>query len=154
MIKYIQGDILDPSLDLGVLVHGCNCFHTMKSGVAKVIAERYPEAAAVDKLTSYGDRSKLGSISVASAGDDEHSPLIVNGYIEFNYGREPGHRYVSYDALVQVMEAVKDIVKDDTETRIGLPKIGAGLGGGDWLIIEAIINSVFKDREIIVVTLN
>lgn len=36
------------------------------------------------------------------------------------------------------------------DEKIGLPKIGAGLGGGDWAVIEEIINNVFDGYDVTV----
>ena len=38
--------------------------------------------------------------------------------------------------------------------RIGFPRIGAGLGGGDWKVIEAMIKSIFHDEDVTIYVLN
>jgi hypothetical protein len=37
---------------------------------------------------------------------------------------------------------------------VGIPFIGCGLAGGDWRIVEKIINEIFKNRTIYVYYLN
>lgn len=151
MITYVKGDLLDPKWQFSVIIHGANCFHTMKSGVAKAIVAKYPEALEADKLTKKGDRSKMGSITVAGTGAHSgESPLIVNAYTQYSYGTEEGMIYVSYEAFKAAMLQIKELFSDSSY-KIGMPKIGSGLGGGDWAKLESIINEVFPNKEIFVV---
>ena len=57
MIKFVTGDLLDKAEngDYDIIVHGCNCFCVMGSGIAAQIRERYPEAAEIDKQTLRGN---------------------------------------------------------------------------------------------------
>ena len=149
MIKYEKGDLLDrEKFKFNAIVHGCNCFHTMKSGVAGQIAERYPEAIEADKMTEFGDKKKLGSISVGAVelGDDPY--LIINAYTQFEYGT--GKVHLDYEALEAAREQINEVFKPEDYT-LGFPQIGCGLAGGDWDKVEEIMNKVFKDREITVV---
>ena len=54
-----------------------------------------------------------------------------------------------YDAIRKVMIILYDYCKQNNY-RLAIPKIGAGKALGDWNIIEAIIEDVFHDQEIIV----
>ena len=120
-----------------VIVHGCNCFHQMGAGIAKQIAAAHPEAVAADRRTGYGDRAKLGTYSVATIGGSvDHPPRdlhIVNAYTQYYYR---GRRNTDYRAIQDVF---RRIAADFRGLRVGIPRIGAGLGGGEWATIEAII---------------
>jgi len=131
-MKTIKGNLLDYAEAgyLDAIVHGCNCFHAMGGGIAAQIAQRFPEAVEADYRTERGDSEKLGTISVARHGE----LTIVNGYTQYMYSS--GQREVSYVAVLGVMREVKRRFGD---LRIGYPKIGAGLAGGDWEIIAPII---------------
>jgi len=149
MINYVQGDLLDPSLNFDVIVHGCNCFHTMRRGVAKAIKEKYPQAYEADKnLTEKGDESKLGSLSMAFNESGEGPEHIVNAYTQYRYGRDKVH--VDYEALGAAMVALSEIFDADKYS-IAFPKIGCGLAGGDWNVVEAIINKIFAHKKVTVV---
>jgi len=118
-----------------VIVHGCNCFNEMGAGIAKQIKSHYPEAYEVDQKTTKGDISKLGTYTIA-----EHNGLIiVNAYTEYKYGRG---KQVDYEAIQQVFHR---IVRDFSDKKIGIPKIGAGYGGGRWKIIHDIIYKEMKE---------
>jgi len=45
---------------------------------------------------------------------------------------------------------MKSLKSEFGKRKIGIPKIGSGLGGGDWDIIENIVNKVFVDTDIYV----
>ena len=49
-----------------------------------------------------------------------------------------------YDAIRKVMRLIKI---ESTGQRIGYPKIGAGLAGGDWEIIAAIIEEELAGED-------
>ena len=137
-MKTIKGDIVKLVLDghFDVIVHGCNCFHTMNSGVAKAIRKEFPEAYDTDvRLTEKGDKNKLGKISTTFLNRNCFSFYVVNAYTQFDYGYD-GKRRVDYDAVRKAFYCVAAF----KDKRIGYPRLGAGLAGGDWNIISAIID--------------
>ena len=137
-MKQVKGDLitLTEKTDFDVIVHGCNCFNTMGAGIAKTIKERYPEAYREDCKTSRGDITKLGGYTwtVAKAPNTGWFFVIVNAYTQFNYGKGC---QVDYRAIRTVF---RTIAANFSYARIGYPRIGAGHGGGDWNIIEQIID--------------
>jgi O-acetyl-ADP-ribose deacetylase (regulator of RNase III) len=139
-LKYKIGDLIKAAVDgeVNVIAHCANCFNTMKSGIAPQIVKMFPEAGEVDQETIKGDRSKLGSATAAY--DEFHKVLVVNLYGQYNYGREKGKVYVDYDALRCDFGIMRDCMYKVDNRKIGLPRLAAGLSGGDWLIIEQIIN--------------
>ncbi|MEM9839717.1 MAG: macro domain-containing protein [Pseudomonadota bacterium] len=140
-MKERVGDLLLLALDgeFDVIVHGCNCFHTMGGGIARVIAQHFPEALEADKATPAGDREKLGSISFAQVERATGKFTIVNAYTQFDF-RGPQPR-VSYEAVSQAFDT---IAQQFNGARIGYPMIGAGLAGGDWAIISERINTALE----------
>lgn len=139
-MKVIEGDLVEFARNgrFDVIVHGCNCFCTMGAGVAKAIAAAFPEALAVDRATPKGDRAKLGTNSVAACD----RVTIVNAYTQFDW-RGRG-RKVDYDA---VRSCFAEVSRRFPDARIGYPKIGAGLAGGDWDVIAGIIDEELAGRE-------
>jgi len=142
MIKYIRGDIF--KTDLNIIAHGCNCSGGFNSGVAFQIAQKYPEVrtAYLNKFKKEG--WKLGDIQIVQT----QNKTIINCGTQQFYGKD-GKKYVSYEAIESVMIKLLDYSLKTNQT-IAIPKIGAGLAGGDWEVIESIINKVFKDVEIVV----
>lgn len=142
MINYVKGNLFESSAE--ILAHGCNCIGGFNSGVAKGFSIHYPESRKqyLHKYNTVG--WKLGDVQFVNTKDK----LIANCATQFRYGREP-LVYIDYDAIKVVMKKLYDYSKQNNKT-IAIPKIGAGLGGGDWLIIEKIINDIFTDKEILV----
>ena len=125
----IEGDLIALALAgrFDVIVHGCNCFCTMSAGIARVIQDEFPEAYAADLVTVKGDRNKLGDYSSATVRRGEHEITIINGYTQFHYHGDSV--LVDYDAVERLFTKIK---QQFSGRRIGYPKIGAGLAGGDW----------------------
>jgi O-acetyl-ADP-ribose deacetylase (regulator of RNase III) len=133
-MNVIQGDLITLAKTnyIDVIVHGCNCKHTMGAGIAKQIKRSFPLAYAADKKTLYMDRHKLGTYSYAVIG--KYNLIVVNGYTQFDYS---GKNNINYDALRKVFNAIK---RNFSGKIIAFPKIGAGLAGGNWSIIKKIID--------------
>lgn len=142
--KIIQGDLLKLALDgvFDVVVHGCNCQCQMGNGIALSIKTQFPEAYWADCATPKGDAAKLGTISFASITRDETCFVVVNAYTQFHW-RGAGVK-ADYEAI---RKAMKDIKIAFAGKKIGYPRIGAGLAGGDWEIISAIIAEELEGED-------
>jgi len=149
----MKGNLIDLAEQgqFNVIVHGCNCFHTMGAGIAKEIATRYPPAYVADCiLTKNGDETKLGKYTWQEVhAYTGRSFIVVNAYTQYKYGR--GGPHVDYDAI---KSAFNMIAKQFGGSTIGYPKIGAGFGGGDWNKIQTIINTELQGVVHHLVTLN
>lgn len=141
-MKSVNGDLISLA-NMGyfnVIVHGCNCFNEMGKGIACQIKDNYPEAYEADCKTKCGDKSKLGTYSVAiisDLNDQESTPLcdltVINAYTQYKY---KGRNNIDYNAVRDVFHK---IAEDFPNSRIGIPKIGAGMAGGKWSLLQDII---------------
>ena len=134
-MNVVEGDLIALALQgkFDVIVHGCNCFCSMQAGIAKSIQDAFPEAYLADCATASGERAKLGTFSSALVVRGDYQFTVVNAYTQFGY---QGAGNADYEAIQQVFAA---IAANFHGLRIGYPMIGAGLGGGNWAVIEAII---------------
>jgi O-acetyl-ADP-ribose deacetylase (regulator of RNase III) len=141
-IQYIQGDLFQT--EIKTIAHGCNAQGVMGSGVAKIIREKYPKA--YQRYRNEYEKNNtlhLGTIITVPCRDhlDENKVrVIVNAITQKLYGRD-GCRYVSYDAVVESMQAVNRLFEIYGISEVAMPKIGAGLANGKWEIIERIIET-------------
>lgn len=139
-MRYVKGNLFDAPEK--IIAHGCNAQGVMGAGIAKTIKEKYPDCFKLYQHyhTVYG--LKLGEMILWNG------PFltIANLITQNSYGR--GSRLVDYEACAQAFERLAS--EYDTweggKTEIAIPKIGAGLGGGSWEVIEAIIKEVEKNR--------
>ena len=77
--------------------------------------------------------------------------IVVNSYTQYNYGanhKDGVSKPLDYEALTLCMRKINHGFKGK---HIGLPKIGAGLAGGDWNRIKKIIQTELKDMKVSVV---
>lgn len=126
-----------------VIIHGCNCFCTMGAGIAKAIKAAFPAAYEADLQTEKGSRDKLGTYTSATLTLEKgHTLTVINAYTQHHY-RGRGVK-VDYDAIAQVMQR---IASDYPTQRIGYPRIGAGLAGGDWDRISNLIDEAFEGLD-------
>ncbi len=139
-----KGDLLTLALEgrFDVIIHGCNCFCTMGGGIARVIREEFPEAYAADLVTGKGDRNKLGDFTFATVTRNSRELTIVNGYTQFHF--HGAGVLVDYDAVRRLFANIK---KGFSGKRFGYPKIGAGLAGGDWEKLAAIIDQELAGED-------
>ncbi len=149
--KEINGDLIGLALnnEFNAIIHGCNCFNTMGKGIAYTIKKVFPEAYEADRKTRRGDKSKLGDYSYAALTIRQKEFFVINAYTQYDYritSKNPNN--VDYDAIRSVFLKIN---KDFKGLHIGIPKIGAGLAGGDWNRIESIINKVTPDINITLV---
>ena len=118
-----------------VIVHGCNCFCTMGAGISKAIKSEFPEAYEADCNTEKGSKDKLGTYSHATIQKNGNEITVINAYTQHDY-KGPGMK-ADYEAIGSVFKKIK---LNYSGKRIGYPKIGAGLAGGDWEKISKIID--------------
>ena len=134
-LKHTKGNLIDlaEAGAFDVIVHGCNCFNTMGSGIAKEIRERYPMVFAIDSLTESGDIMKLGCWTEV----EPSTFLIINAYTQYGYKGATMNvdlfEYTSFQLILQKLASLHG--KKD----FGFPYIGMGLAGGDKPIIMAML---------------
>jgi len=143
--REISGDLVEMAKEnkFIAIVHGCNCFCKMGAGIAKQIKQSFPCAYEADCMSESGDKAKLGTYSTSKP---RGCSFIVNAYTQFEYGRNK--RHANYDAIRSVFKLIN---QNFIGASIGIPKIGAGLAGGDWSVIKSIIDEATPDIDITLV---
>lgn len=145
-IKYIKGDLLQSNCQL--LCHGVNCSGGFGSGLAGQIAKKYPRVRELYYKKYNYEGWQLGEVQFVRI---KNSLFIANCATQKYYGRGV-QQYVDYNAIETCLREVFSFANEN-QLSVGLPKIGCGLGGGDWLIVKELINklSVIYNRLDIVV---
>lgn len=129
MIQYVDGNLLDlaESGEFDVIVHGCNCFNTMGSGIAAQIKKRYPNVHRVDAETECGSIQKLGTYTQDRVLTLFHEFTVINAYTQYGVSRnEDVFEYASFDVILRKLAHTYN-----QDQRFGFPRIGQGLAGGD-----------------------
>ncbi len=147
-MKVTEGDLIKKAKEgeFDLIAHGCNCFCTMGAGIAKGIKSEFPEAFEADRVTQTGAKEKLGTCSFAKIERDGINLIVVNAYTQFDY-RGRGVK-VDYDAVRSCMKWIRENFEGK---RTGIPKIGAGLAGGDWERISHIVDEELAEEDVTLV---
>ena len=137
-IQYIKQNIA--TVTKGVIAHGCNYVGVMGAGVAKVLADKYPQCFIqyAKWLQTFPNRKDaLGKCGIVAINKD----LAIANCIT--------QGLMGYDGQMATPEAIKSSLgiafaaTQNTNRAIYLPKIGAGLGGLDWeKDVEPIVSSL------------
>lgn len=150
IISHIEGDLIELAQTgkFDVVAHGCNCFCTMKRGIAPQMAKAFDcDNFELEKLMYKGDIRKLGNIDFKSIG----TLTVVNIYSQYHF-HDPSPTSgipLDYDALRLAFRKMNILF---AKQHIGLPKIGCGYAKGDWNKVQRIIEQELKDCNITVVT--
>lgn len=147
-MKTVKGDLIKMALrgEFDLIAHGCNCMCAMGKGIALTIKNTFPRVYEIDCQTKAADQSKLGTCSVAEIQTDAGELIVVNAYTQFHWKGPEGN--TSYEATESCMKWIGENFPDK---KIGLPLIGAGLGGGDWNRISAIIEKELAGCDVTIV---
>lgn len=136
-----QGCIVE-NVKKGFILQQVNCKGVMNSGVAKVIREAYPVVFEEYKKRFVLRGVHLGEFQVIAVNGPEL--CVVNLFGQDTYGKYGQH--TNYIALEQSLCSFSEWLADPhiqehtgPNPKIHHPKIGAGLGGGDWNKIKAMI---------------
>lgn len=155
--------------EIDIMGQQCNCFCMMGAGIAPLIAKRFPEMKEVDDMTGPGDTNKLGFYTAAKVSRlCGLMGMGVNFYGQYMGGTTPEVLNIStgktifnglsrYEPLRHALRAFNCALYDPSTTRkfkIGLPKMGAGIAGGDWATIEQIISDELTNLDVFIYVLN
>lgn len=143
--RYIKGDITET--ELKYIAHGVNCQNKMGSGVAKALFTKFPNIKSeyhdyLNGLSYIKYSVELGEVQTVLS----KNKVIFNCFTQWNYGYD-GKKYVNYSAIVKSFINLLDKVGYEIAFGhpIAIPKIGCGLAGGDWNIVEQLINDTVGD---------
>ena len=143
MLNYKNGDIVDATEQL--IAHGCKNMGVMNSGVAKAIRRKWSDAYTDYKYEYDQHGLSMGAINFSYIDDK----IIANCITQDGYGYD-GELYVDYIAIRKCFDALNKYCVKKKITEIAIPRIGAGLGGGDWDTIAPIILAKMTDVSVTV----
>jgi hypothetical protein len=95
---------------------------------------------------------KLGEIQLVKI----NNVFVVNMISQNGTISTSNKKPIKYAALVQCLTKLKNYIEifkkkyPDTQIEIHAPKFGSGLAGGNWDLIEELINEIFHDDSVYV----
>ncbi len=135
MINYIIGDATDPIIAHGnkIIAHGCNDLGKWGAGFSGAVSKRWhlPE----QKYRAIM-RYNLGEIQLIKVSADT---VVANMITQRGIrGAQYGTRPLRYVALANCLDKLANRAVY-TGASVHMPRIGCGLAGGNWNVVEALI---------------
>lgn len=148
-IKYVVSDVRtytdEQSENKTILIpHCCNDLAVMGAGVALALRNKWPQV-----FTDYEKMEQtlgnVGFVPVEFDEFDDPTKYVVNMIGQHGVKSKNNTKPVSYTALMDAMRNVFQYLYGYkiTDPVIHAPLFGAALAGGDWRIIEALIEEIW-----------
>lgn len=160
-IYYVTGDATCPQGDsTKVIVHICNDVGAWGRGFVLALSKRWKEPEQSYRYwysqgqTSTGTEFKLGNTQFVHVTKDIYvANMIAQRGIKRNVLR---NQLVDYSALESCLWMVNNYIKIalPKDTSIHMPRIGVGLGGGEWTEIVKCIEVTLSDIQVTVYDLD
>jgi O-acetyl-ADP-ribose deacetylase (regulator of RNase III) len=129
---FVTGDLFAHE-GLGAIAHGCNCAGAMGKGIAVQFRQRFPRMYAAYKQRCAEGRFNLGDVFAWSE----------DGLTIFNLGTQKTWRAkADLSAIETAVRSMVRLAEEAGIARIGLPRIGAGLGGLPWTDVRAVLTDI------------
>ena len=134
-INYVVGDATRPAgSGMKIIAHCCNDIGAWGAGFVLAISRRWRRPQQC--FSESGGITPLGGVQFV-----EVEPDIIVANIIGQHGcgfDEKGMPPIRYDAVAKGLEAVAHLAKS-MGCSVHMPRIGCGLAGGEWPIVEKII---------------
>lgn len=149
-LKYIQGDASLPETKNDIrkrhyIAHVCNNIGGWGSGFVLSLNKhsQLPKQKFLEFSKQYTQQQLLGCVCFA---DYINKIQIINMIAQNGVRNYDNPTPIKYDALEKCMKYVAETI--NPQSIIHGPKFGSGLAGGDWNVIESMINDVWKDFDV------
>lgn len=140
MIQYITGDATCPTGEgVKVIAHVCNDMGGWGRGFVLALSQQWnePEKSYRDWAAGRTDRPfGLGQTQYVTV---DHNLWVANMIGQHKTHTIAGVPPVRYEAMETALGDVADFAISKTAS-VHLPRIGCGLAGGKWEIVEQIVN--------------
>ena len=138
MITYITGDMFDSKAD--ALAHGVNTYGQMSGGIAVAFKERYPYMHAAYQAECEDGWLRGGDVMTWS--EKYNDQWIYNLATQIPPGANAKYTFVAASMSRMFEHAYDHFVRT-----IAMPKIGCGIGGLEWPVVESIIEDLITAYE-------
>jgi O-acetyl-ADP-ribose deacetylase (regulator of RNase III) len=135
---FTKGDLFNTG-GLRAYALGCHCAGNMDSGVALAFKKRWPRMADEYRARCEDGRFHLGDVFVWSEGDETVYCLAI---------QEHWKKKAKLAALSRSVLKMVELAAKGGNLRVGLPRIGTGLGGLDWPRVKSILTDVGAASEV------
>ena len=152
MIHYLTGGATAPVKKPALIMHMCNDVGGWGRGFVLALSKRWPEPETRYRRASHYD---LGYVQFAPCDETAGEEITVANMIA-QHGTSPAMGPpIRYAALAGCLTEVDRFARRwyqqaQEHITIHAPRIGCGLAGGSWSVVEPLIEFYLKDREVYV----
>lgn len=150
MIRYVEGDATTPQGEgPKAVVHVCNNVGAWGAGFVLAISRRWKEPEAAYRSWAASDLEfGLGRIQPVQVEQEPNDPIwVINMVAQHGIGSANGPA-IRYHELKTCLRKVAAFAKKNHAT-VHMPRIGCGLAGGRWELVEPIIRETLTCAGII-----
>jgi O-acetyl-ADP-ribose deacetylase (regulator of RNase III) len=126
---FTKGDIFATE-GIRAYAHGCNCAGAMGAGIAIEFKRRFPRMFEEYAARCADGRFGLGDVFVWT----EEDQTIFNLGTQVHWRKK-----AQVSALTRSLARMVDLAEHASIERVGVPRIGAGLGGLDWPRVKKVM---------------
>lgn len=148
IIKYLKGDATAPQVEGNkIIVHICNDLGGWGKGFVLAVSRKWPEPEKAYREW-YKDRSKndfgLGAAQLIQVSEEL---FIGNMIAQQGLKKINDVAPIRYEAVSACLSSIAVEAKR-INASIHMPRIGCGLAGGKWEVIEPIIIKTLSSKDI------
>jgi O-acetyl-ADP-ribose deacetylase (regulator of RNase III) len=138
---FVKGDLFETP-GIRAYAHGCNCAGAMSAGVAVAFKKRWPRMFEEYAVRCADGRFHLGDVFVWSEGD----AVVYNLATQEHWKTK-----ARLPALKKALRRTVELAALAGVERVGVPRIGAGLGGLDWPRVKSVLEEVGGETAVTLV---
>jgi O-acetyl-ADP-ribose deacetylase (regulator of RNase III) len=153
-IRYTKGDVTRPK-GSGLIVHCCNDIGGWGRGLVVALSKRWPHVEQEYRRWFRGNPSDctvhltgpfgLGAVQFVEAQPGCYVANLIGQHdIRWHNGVPP----IRYPAISTGLWHVRDFCQTSAVPGVHMPRMGSGLAGGDWSIIERLIQKKLCDEGV------
>lgn len=143
-INYLLGDATEPQSDHPfAIIHINNNLGAWGGGFVLAVSEKWIEPEVEYRRAIQKQEIELGDIQIVPIED---FAVVVNMVAQDGFPTDKRPCAIDYEALAECLRKIAKRLPP--QYSINLPRIGTGIGGGDWNVIEEILNNELADYEI------
>jgi O-acetyl-ADP-ribose deacetylase (regulator of RNase III) len=148
MITYLKGDATCPQASgPKIIAHICNDRGGWGKGFVLAVSARWKDPEMYYRRWYHSKENfKLGETQVVEVGDNLWVANMVaqRGFKSGSNG--PPIQYAALDSCLRQLAKAAD----ERQASLHMPRIGTGLAGGKWELVEPILKAALGDRRVFV----
>lgn len=135
--EFIKGDIF--TADLRAFAQGVNCAGAMDAGIAVAFKKKWPRMFEEYRARCEDGRLTLGDVFAWGEGDVTVYNLAI---------QEHWRKKATMAGLTRALKKTIELATHAGVDRLGVPRIGTGLGGLEWPRVKSVLEELGKETPL------